>query len=254
MMPFVVPAVQSSVLFEVVTIKPSAPIMPAQAMAGQVGVGLTVSGSRVSIKRASLAELIARAYDVKLYQVTGPTWIKSEKFDVQANMPQGATESQLPEMLRATLTERFGITLHKDTKQQDIYALVVGKDGPRLKSSAPGTEPSTEPTGTGMNANGMHFEYAHMTTAALADRLARFAGRPVVDMTNLTGSYDVSFDISMTDFRSMMMAGIGMSDGPAEPAESLFASMQKLGLKLESRKISMELLVIDHASKSPTAN
>ena len=85
----------------------------------------------------SLADLIRVAYRVKPYQLSGPDWMTAERFDVLAKMPEGATREQVPEMLKALLAEPFKLAVHRESKEHAVYALVVGKGGPKLKESAP---------------------------------------------------------------------------------------------------------------------
>jgi len=126
--------------FEVASVKPSAPITSKE---GKERVGTMVSGSRVEINFASLAELVRIAYRVKSYQVTGLDRMVSEHFDVQAKMSDGATQDQMPEMLQTLLTQRFKLTLHRETKEHGIYALLVGRNGPKLQEADPDPGPAT---------------------------------------------------------------------------------------------------------------
>jgi len=100
-------------------------------------VGMKIDAARVDIGSMSLAELIRIAYRVKAYQVSGPDWMASERFDVLAKLPEGASSAQVPEMLQALLAERFKLTMHRESKEHAVYALVVGRNGPKLKESAP---------------------------------------------------------------------------------------------------------------------
>src|SRR5438876_943661 len=128
--------------FEVATIKPADPINPATILSsGKLPhVGMTVEGSRVDIGYMSLADLIPAAFKVKPYQISGPDWMNSQRFDILAKMPEGATKEQVPEMLQALLIERFQLKVHRETKDQSIYALIVAKGGPKFKESAPDPE------------------------------------------------------------------------------------------------------------------
>jgi uncharacterized protein (TIGR03435 family) len=245
----------------------------------------------------SLADLIRVAYRVKAYQVSGPDWMASERFDVLAKLPEGASREQVPEMLQALLAERFKLTVHLEGKEHAVYALVVGKNGPKLKESAPDADApagvgsaaldvsvsgrgentqvsiSGGPIGTAhmsMGPNGtMRLEAPKMTMAALADTLSRFFDRPVVDLTELKGTYQVALDLSMEDLRNaartlgMIGPGMGAGRGGAQPPAdaasdpaglSIFAAVQQLGLKLEPRKVGIDLVVVDHLEKTPTEN
>ena len=147
-------AVPSRLEFEVASIRPAEPINPAKFAAGKLHVGLTVDGAVADIGFLSLAELIPMAYRVKSYQVSGPGWMPQQRFDIKAKMPEGATREQVPEMLQALLAERFKLTIHRETKEHSIYALVVGKKGPKLKESAPDPAPVKTEADSGSPADG----------------------------------------------------------------------------------------------------
>ena len=125
--------------FEVATIRPAK--MPSQAdvLSGKMHVGMKTDAARVDIGFLSLNDLICAAYKVKSYQISGPDWMNSfgERFDVLAKMPEGATKDQVPEMLQALLAERFKLVIHHDSKERPVYALIVGKNGSKLKPAPP---------------------------------------------------------------------------------------------------------------------
>jgi uncharacterized protein (TIGR03435 family) len=242
--------------------------------------------------------LIRVAYRVKPYQVSGPDWMATERFDVLAKLPEGARQEQVPEMLQALLAERFKLTVHRESQERAVYALVVGKNGPKLKESPPdadappsvpddvnpqirvngrGEGMSVEISGAGigtahmsMGPNGaMRLEAPKINMAALADTLSRFFDRPVVDLTELKGSYQVALDLSLEDLRNagrnagLLAPGIGGGRDGARPAAdaasdpggaSIFAAVQQLGLRLEPRKTPVDLIVIDHMERNPTEN
>ena len=279
--------------FEVATIRPAAPINPAAAMSGQLRVGRSVDGARVDIRFFSLADLVRTAYKIKPHQLVGlENTMASDRFDIQAKMPDGATKEQVPEMLQGLLTDRFKLKIHRDSKEQSVYALVVNKGGPKLKESpadAPVAEdapktPSNQisvsqdskgavvRTGQGgamrmsMGPNGtMHMETDKMTMEAFADMLSGFMERPVVDQTELKAKYQVALDISMEDLRAaarkvgVAMPGVAPAVGAAapeaaDPTSSLFNAVQQLGLKLEAKKAPVPTIVVDHIDKAPTEN
>src|SRR5581483_8491497 len=95
----------------------------------------SVNGTRVDIRFMSLYQLIVRAYRVKLYQLSGPNWMHAQRFDITARLPEGRSRDQVPQMLKAMLAERFNLSIHCETREQPICALVVGKSGPKLRAS-----------------------------------------------------------------------------------------------------------------------
>src|SRR5215469_4421584 len=123
--------------FEVATVKPAQLPTPQQMMSGKAHIGMNVDGARVDIGAMSLADLIRIAYKVKTYQISGPEWLKTERFDVMGKIPEGVSKDKVPEMLQALLAERFGLKLHREPQEHPIYALIVAKGGPKLKESPP---------------------------------------------------------------------------------------------------------------------
>ena len=300
--------------FEVASIKPAPPIDRMKIMSGQMHIGMTIDAGRVNIGNLGLADLIRIAYRLKPYQLSGPDWMTSQRFDVLAKIPEGVSKDLVPEMLQALLVERFKMTFHRDTKEQPVYALVVGKNGPKLKEAAPDTDApaadgpaqvggragmifGTGPNQVRVNQNGdgrgatvtggpmgqmkmvmgeggaMRMEFGKMTMPMLAEMLTRFTDKPVLDMTELKGNYQVALELSMEEMRnvaraSAMSAGIMLGgpgpggDTPRTPADaastpsgsSIFGAVEKLGLKLDSRKMPVETIVIDHLEKTPTEN
>jgi uncharacterized protein (TIGR03435 family) len=279
--------------FDVASVKLGT-IDQAKIMAGQQHIGLKVEGNRVDIGISSLSELIGMAYKVKYYQIQGPDWLgpTGQRFDILAKMPEGATKDRVPEMLQALLAERFKLTLHHTSKETQIYALVIGKNGLKMKETPPdapvaaagdGAAPAADsnmkvsgtqekgmtitntPAGTQkvtMVEGVVHVEASKMPMSMLAEALSRYVDHPVVDMTELKGNYQVVLDISQEDIRNVMRsvgaampAGAGgATDSASEPGSSILTSVQQLGLKLEARKSPLDMIVIDHLEKLPTEN
>ena len=262
--------------FEVASIKPST-VAPTGA---QVHVGVQIDGAQVHCTYLSVRDYIRIAYRVKEHQVIGPNWLASERFDIHAKLPAGATRDQVPEMLQTLLEARFQIKMHRDSKEFPVYGVVVGKGGLKLKESP--LDPETQ-AGVNVTAEGgargttinfgrgayftladNRFEARKLTMAQLADSVGRFVERPVVDMTELTGTYDLTLEFTPEEYRTLLIR-TALSAGVALPPEvmkflegasdeSLFKGLQALGLKLESRKAPLEVLVIDSASKTPIEN
>jgi len=266
----------------------------AKILAGQQHIGLKVEGNRVDIGISSLSELIGMAYKVKYYQVQGPDWLSptGQRFDILAKMPEGATKDQAPEMLQALLAERFKLTLHRTSKETQVYALVIGKNGLKMKETPPDVpvaateDGSAPPADTNMKVSGtqekgmtvtntpagtqkvtmvdgvMHVEASKMPMSMLCEALSRYVDHPVVDMTQLKGNYQVALDISQEDIRNVMRSvgaampagAAGATDTASEPGSSILTSVQQLGLKLEARKMPLDMIVIDHLEKLPTEN
>jgi len=130
--------------FEVASIKTAADPgrQPILCLAPCVpGERFTVDGARVDIRFMSLRRLILLAYRIEPYQLSGPEWMGTPKFDIVAKIPAGVSKERVPEMLQSLLAERFKLAVHRDSKEQQVYALVLGKNGPKLAPS--GTEGDT---------------------------------------------------------------------------------------------------------------
>ena len=119
---------QSQTRFEVASVKPS-PTPPTHR-------AYTMNDSTVDLGAISLKILVQTAYRMEPYQVTAPEWMETTRFDILAKPPAGTNKTQIPEMLQALLTERLGLVAHLESKEQEVYALAVGKDGPKLKEGA----------------------------------------------------------------------------------------------------------------------
>jgi uncharacterized protein (TIGR03435 family) len=189
-------------------------------------------------------------------------------------------------MLQALLVDRFNLKVHRETRDLPAYAITVGKGGLKMKESpsdpdadgaAAGAAPvnvtaSGSRAGVSVNLGGgsyyafanNKFEAKKLTLAVFADCLTRFMDRPVVDMTGLPGKYDLTLQLTPEDYlamtiRSAIAAGVSLPpealkylDGAAD--ESLFSSMETLGLMLEPRKAPVEMVIVDRMEKAPTAN
>jgi uncharacterized protein (TIGR03435 family) len=271
--------------FEVAAVHPG--MDPGKAVESGKHVGTRVVGDRVDIGSATLLQLIMTAYSVKGIAVAGPDWIRdySHAFDIQAKLPSGATAAQLPEMLRTLLEERFKLMVHLESKLQSGYALVVAPSGPKLQPSVHGNDAQGNASGQDKKAAGrgsirtsemqgpygtqrvsvsngiLHMEYSAVTTKGLADMLVQPLGQPVVDLTDLKGTYNVALDFAQRDMLpsahvASATSGAGANDVAAvePPFASVFQAVEKLGLRLERRRVPVERLVIDHIERTPTEN
>ena len=248
--------------FEVASIKPSDPNPE-----NTVWIGMDANAGMVRYTNITLRDCIRAAYRVRDFQVEGPDWIRDARYEITAKLGAG-TQDQIPEMLQSLLEERFGLNLRRGTKDQRVNALVLGNDGPRLKvaeakvagqlMTALGPDGRPRPAMSySVLPSGVRLRAPAATLATVVELLSRFMERPVVDMTGLSGQYDLTLT-----FMPEIMGGVSASaarngDGkPAfsEPGPSLFDAVQQYGLKLEARKAPMELLTVVHAEKTPTEN
>jgi uncharacterized protein (TIGR03435 family) len=166
-----------------------------------------------------------------------------QRFDVLAKAARPEPVDQLRLMLQALLASRFNVVLHRETKELPVYELLVAKDGPRLRQS------ETEGESSMMLGEG-DLIYRHYRMAEFADKLAGIpfrVDRTVIDKTNLPGQYDFKLKIAANG--TEMKAGFERFEGPA-----VFDILRQIGLRLQARKDSIEMLVIDHADRNPAEN
>ena len=235
---------QTKPSFEVATIKPAQPIDQAQIIdafrnGGKMPMGATISAGRAEYRYVDLKGLMVYAYGVKPNQITGPDWITTTKFDIMAKMPEGSTKEDAPKMLQSLLEERFKLTMHRTSAEHPVLALVVGKNGPKLKTSAADTKFS-------MFVNGgtpIRITATHVPITRLVSQIGYYTGRPVFDKTGLTETYDFELDFATEGL-----------DAPNSSGSSIFTAVQEqLGLKFEPATAPFDTVVIDHAEK-PSEN
>jgi uncharacterized protein (TIGR03435 family) len=195
---------------------------------------------------------------MKDYQVDGPDWLRSERFDVAAKFPEAlSTEREkynagLHAMMQNMLVDRFKLAVHRDTKMLSVYGLTVAKGGIKFKE-VPDSDSHNE------DSNNTHYVGTSVSMDAFAEFLARRSDLPqdlpVLDMTGLKGFYNLTLDWvpehrQSGDSRSDLPA---VADSPSGPM-LLTALQEQLGLKLETRKAPIEILVVDHAERVPSEN
>jgi len=282
------PALLASVAFAQTAARPEfevASIRPAAPLNNSAKIGFHIDGAQLTYTSVSLKDLIQSAYELKNYQVVCPDFVASDRYDVAAKIPAGGNREQVRPMLQALLEDRFKLKSHRETKDFPVYALVVAKGGLKLKESAPATESDAAPGRGNVNVTAMggpngvsvdlgkgaYFTFANNKLEAgkielsrFADVLARFMDRPVVDMTEAKGLYDIKLDFTPEDYTAMLVrsaiaAGVSLPPQALKALEmgsgdSLGTALQLVGLKLESRKAPLPVLVVDHMEKSPTEN
>jgi uncharacterized protein (TIGR03435 family) len=230
------PALLSAQLsFEVASIKSA----PPQEM-GRISVHRSTDEGRLNYENVSLSDLICTAYNVLHRQVTGPEWLENQRFDIKAKYPEGGRESQVPEMLKSLLADRFGLKLHEESKEMSLYAIMPAKTGVKMKKAETGGNFNVS------NGKALSHIAATATMAALADTLSGRMDRPVVDQSGLEGPWTI-------DLQWAPDTGGAPVDDPTAP--SLFTAMQEqLGLRLVATKGPVKFLVVDHIEKSPSEN
>ena len=238
--------------FEVATVKPSKPDTPGKAF--------TVRGKQIITINTTLDDVIEFAYGVQMRQIVGgPDWMDKDKFDI-AGMPDREglpSVSQAKSMLQKLMADRFKLTFHHDKKELAVYALTVGKNGPKLtKNESGGTLPGLffRPAPGGIMLPGVNAtmgDFVGVMQAAVLDR-------PVVDQTGLKGRFDFQLTWAPDDSQfGGHPPKQPQSDNSApvdNPPPGLFTAIQEqLGLKLEATKAPADVFIIDHVEK-PSEN
>lgn len=248
--------------FDAVAIKPAAPSANGRIMVGIQGGPGTPNPGQMNFWNISIGDLIQNAYNVKNFQVSGPDWLWSERFDITAKVPSGATKEQGRVMMQNMLAQRFRLVLRRSTTEASIYGLVVAKGGPKLKEAETGPA-ATPKRMMMMDGSGLlKMDLKGATMSALVDMLGGQVDRPVTDATGLTGSYDIAMEFAPDPaIMGMKMGGIGQpppvtGNAPdLNGAPMIFSALtDQLGLKLEARKGPVEHLVIETVEKAPTEN
>jgi bla regulator protein blaR1 len=225
----------------------------------------------------TLESMIRLAYRIQESQIAGgPAWIYNDRFDIVARSSQGAPGQDFGLRIQSLLAERFGLTLHRETRELPVYSLISsGSQRPRLTPSTvdcvafardrngqpvPRAQPGERPT-CGMTAAPGRLTGGGITMVQLAQTLARYSGRMVIDETGLSGNFD--FDLEFTADQTFLGRGPGGGLPPGAPplgatpnaaGVSIFTAVhEQLGLRLDSRRAPVDVLVIDSAEQ-PAVN
>ena len=252
--------------FEVASVKPNSGNDRGVGIQLQPGGGLRTTGT-------TLKFLLTFAYDVRDFQVSGgPGWINSDRFDIAAKSERGnseitpddprkMTDAQMKtsvglvrQKLQALLADRFQLTLHHETKEEPVYALVIGKNGSKLQES------HSKQDGRHMMMNRGELDGEGVPLEFLASTLSSQLGRPVIDRTGLTGHYTFKLQWtpdpgqSANKFGGLPPPGVDAPPPPDPNGPSIFTAIQEqLGLRLESQKGPVDLIIIERVEK-PSEN
>ena len=220
----------------------------------------TIDPAMIALHGDPLRVILMTAFAVKMDQIIGPPWLDSDCVSIDAKIPDGASKDQLPAMLHALLSDRLKLAAHKESKFRAGYALVIDKNGAKFKEADPNSAFAREHPGQvsfGFGATG-----GIMTMASLARHVSNDLSAPVEDLTGLRGKYDI--DVSWARDWSVEKEGSSRrmprrtppgSAVSTDPTGDIFTAFREsLGLRLESRKVRTEVVVIDHIERFPTAN
>ena len=232
-------AVPTQPAFEVASIRAAAPYTEDEVRSGIANTPFSsFPTNRFTARRLTLKFIVGLAYGVDQQNIQGdPEWLDSQHYSIEAKVEgdQKLTYDQIKPLLQRLLEERFHLATHRVTKLTSGYALIIAKGGPKLPPAKEGATPHAYILANGLQAQSM--DMAHF-----APILSRPVGDPVVDKTGLTGNYDIKLSYAP-------------ANNPNSDLPDLFTALQEqLGLKLESQKVPVEALVIDHVDRIPTEN
>ncbi len=193
--------------------------------------GIKSDPGRISARNVTLRGCVKSAYNIPEARVFGgPKWLDEERYDIDAKAAGPAGDSEMMVMLQQLLTERFRLAFHRESRPLNGYVLVTGKKGLMAKRSEPGTASNTTSTRHSIDATGC-------SMAHLASALSAVLHAPVADTTGIAGDFNIKLEWTPDDLQSAVFPALE----------------EQLGLKLESRKVPVEVIVIDSAQK-PAAN
>ncbi len=219
--------------FEVASVRPGQP--------GKEAID-HVPGS-LTMRNVRLTAAIAWAYSAEDYQVSGPGWLDDTRFDIAAKAGSPVPPAELRRMLQTLLADRFQLTLHRQPKELAALVLTVGKNGHKLQAVEEEGSPSFQTGKLSLTGKGA-------TLSQLTAFLSRELRIPVIDQTALTGRFNYFLDINSYVTEEMRRSG-GPNGGPPPDAPGIIAQaiQAQLGLKMDSKKAPVEMLVVDRVEK-----
>jgi uncharacterized protein (TIGR03435 family) len=191
----------------------------------------------------TLKDLIRLGWDVRDFQIrSGPKWLDTDRYNIEANpadplRPTADDRQRLGLMVQSLLADRFGLKVHRETREERVYFLTVAKNGTTLRRMGDDLDQQTS-----MHDSKGHLFATKINMPILGRNLAGIVGVPVIDRTDLMGVYDIQLEWNADD---------NAQAPDATSAPSLFTAVQEqLGLKLESGRGPVEILVVDAAEKA----
>jgi uncharacterized protein (TIGR03435 family) len=233
---------QTQAAFDVASVRPSQ-----REVGPDYNNQFEYSPTGLTVRNATLKRLIAEAWRLQLSQVIGPGWLSRNEYDIKARVPEGAASDQIALMLKGLLADRFGLKMHSESRPMRAYALIVAQGGPKIHPVSPGMAAAVRP---GFHFRGDMRQFADLLAVQFAipassDPRVPSIGLgpqiPVLNETGLEGTFEFSVDIKPEL----------NTDGFTAWSRVL---EDQLGLKVENRKGSVKVLVVDNATKIPTEN
>lgn len=226
--------------FDVATVKAGGPVRPDGLL--NINLGTAFHGT-VTLSNTTLSECIRYAYGLAgEEEIAGPDWIRdrSTRFEIAAKAPPDTSVGQLRLMLQSLLKERFRLEMHREQRKVPHFDLTLSKNGPKMPVSEGDQRSARRYYGKG------RLSYTHVSMNQFAVLLSRQLKQPIFDKTGLEGAYDVELNWTPEDAPA--------ESAPAEQPDIFAAVQQQLGLKLESSREPLQVLVVDRAEKTPAAN
>jgi uncharacterized protein (TIGR03435 family) len=220
---------------------------------------LRYNGPRFQVAHGSLTThgfalraCLVLAYQMSPSQIQGPDWLNDVRLDITAKAAGPASEQQVYLMLRNLLADRMGVKVHKEKKEMAVYVMTLAKGGAKFKEAVGEGPMTATPEKDAMSIKGISlFELAAEFSGKLLDR-------PVIDQTGLKGRYDIRLDMSPMRAANPGGGDRGSGNPMADRANQIGALIDllndQLGIKLVSGKQPVEVLVVDHAERTPAAN
>jgi uncharacterized protein (TIGR03435 family) len=225
---------QTQPAFEAASVKPNTSGSGSSRSNGSKGQTIFIN--------VTLRQLVMRAYSIMDFQLIGPDWMANLRFDLAFKYPGDTDKADEPDkdrralMLQTLLAERFHLAVHRESKEMPAFALLPAKGGPKLTDGRPG--------GASTKTNRGRFEDEGVSMAGLAEQLAQQLEHPVVDKTGLPGVYNLKLEWTPDD-----------ASGDQAPGPSIFAALQEqLGLKLQTQKSPVDIVVVDRVDRTPVEN
>lgn len=267
---------QTGPRFEVTSVRPAL-----EQPVGAAAAGVQVTQRQARFSNVSLKDFVGFAFGgIRMQQLVAPDWLGSVRFEIAGTLPETFKPEDMPAMMQALLEDRFRMKAHREKREFAVYALEVSPGGikaPRAEeptlaagpytvtaNSSGGTTAIDLGNGGTLTVGNNRIDARRITMTQLADMLARFVDRAVLDMTALPGRYDVVIELTSEDFRAAMLrnAVAGGAPLPAQAYQFLEASslsavpdaLKSLGLLLQPRRAPLEVVVIDSIEKTPTEN
>ena len=206
--------------------------------------GVHTNPGYLRVQNSTVQQLIQSAYRVQDFQISGaPGWMTSDRFEIDARAPGPTKDEEFMAMLRTLLAERFHLVMRRETRPMSGYAMVPAKGGLKIKAKDDGTDPTKHTTHHEHNA----FAAVNMSMESLARTVSEVLETPVADETGVAGVFDITLRWSSDEAR------VRPDGGEARLPSLPEAMQQELGLRLEARRVNMEVLVVERVER-PTEN